>query len=299
MPFTELTTLQESASGTTHTLTIPVGKSVAIGELMVLAVGMTSASTTYGTPTDTGGNTWVAGSTINTSNPSLGFKSAVFCCVATVALVAGNQVQFTTSASTRGAGYLISMPGPSGTSATVRDVAATKSSAATGTAVTAGPTATTAGADFVVGVAAYSSAGTVTAGAGYTISTTDHVASNNGLDFTLVFKLASGAAAETAALTLAATSGWQAIVETFKMASGTVDTFTLATTGGSAPVFTLAGMTDLLVLAAAGVSAPVFTLAGMLDGFSVAATGTSTPGFNVSAQAGSQVVNRTMIGAGV
>jgi hypothetical protein len=218
----EVATLAESASGTTHTLTLGVGKSVAIGDLMVLTTGMTSASTTFGTPTDSGLNTWVAGSTIATSLPSLGFKTAIFWCVATTALSAASTVSFTTSASTRGAGYLDSFSGSSGTSATVNDVVATGSSAATGTAVSVGPTATTAGADIVVCCASYAAAGTPTAGSGYTISTTAQVSSNNGLNHSLVYKIASGAAAETGTMTLPATSGWQGITQTFKVASASV-----------------------------------------------------------------------------
>jgi hypothetical protein len=189
---------------------------------MCLTIGMTSASTTFGTPTDSGSNTWSAGTTINTTNPALGYKTAVFWCVATTALSAASTVQFTTSASTRGAGFLDSFSGSSGTSATVNDVVATGSSSSTGTAVSVGPTATTAGADIVVCCASYAAVGTPTAGAGYTMSTTAQVSSNNGLNHSLVYKIASGAAAETGTMTLPATSGWQGITQTFKVASASV-----------------------------------------------------------------------------
>jgi hypothetical protein len=142
-----------------------------------------------------GSNTWTAGSTINTTNPSLGYKTAIFWCVATPRSAATSTVQFTTSASTRGAGILVNFSGSSGTSATVNDVAATGSSSATGTAVSVGPTATTAGADIVVCCASYAAVGTPTAGSGYTMSTTAQVSSNNGLNHSLVYKIASGAAA--------------------------------------------------------------------------------------------------------
>lgn len=215
---TQLATLAESVSGTTHTFTL--GASVAIGDLLFIGTGMTSASTTFGTPTDTGGNTWQAGTTINTSTPSLGAKTADFCCVATGAMIATNTVQFTTSASTRGAGYLVSFSGSSGSTATVADVGTTTGSGATGTAVSIGPTATTAGADIVIGIAGWTTgAGTVAAGTGYTISTTDHVSSNNGYSISLVYKIAAGAAAETALMTLPVSSGWQGIIRTFKVAA--------------------------------------------------------------------------------
>jgi hypothetical protein len=180
---------------------------------------MTSASTTFGTPTDSGGNTWTAGTTINTTNPALGYKTAIFWCVATVALSAASTVSFTTSASTRGAGILVNFSGSSGTSATVNDVVATGSSSATGTAVSVGPTATTAGADIVVCCASYAAVGTPTAGTGYTMSTTAQVSSNNGLNHSLVYKIAGAAAAETGTMTLPATSGWQGITQTFKTAA--------------------------------------------------------------------------------
>lgn len=217
---TELATLAETASGTTHTLTLGAG--VSVGDLLVLGVGMTSASTTFGTPTDTGGNTWAAGSTLNVSTPSLGHKCAIFWCVATVAMVATNTVQFTTSASTRGEGILVSFSGSAGTTATVNDVTASTSSGATGTAVSIGPTATTAGADICVAICDYSAAGVVVATGGWTLSTTDHVASNNGGTLTLVYLIATQAEAETATLTLPATSGWMGIIQTFKAATATV-----------------------------------------------------------------------------
>lgn len=214
----QLATIAESASGTTHTFTLGAGASV--GDLLVATAGMTSASATFGTPTDTGSNSWASGTTINTASPALGFKTAIFWCVVTNALVATNTVQFTTSTSTRGAGYLVSFSGSSGSTATVNDQVATGSSSSAGTAVSVGPTATTAGADIVVVCASYgSTAGTVTAGTGYTMSTTDHVSSNNGLSHALAYKIASGAAAETGTMTLPGSVAWQGITQTFLTAA--------------------------------------------------------------------------------
>lgn len=213
----EVATLGESASVTTHTLTLAVGKSVAVGDLMVMVITMASASTTFGTPTDSGSNTWVAGTTINAT--SLGAKSTLFWCVATGALTATNTVQFTTSSSTRGAGYILNFSGSSGTSATVNDVVTTGSNTVAGTAVSLGPTATTAGADIVVALCTYSAVGTVVAGSGYTLSTTDHVNTNTSLFITVEYLIDTGAAAETATLTLPASSVYHGIIQTFKTAA--------------------------------------------------------------------------------
>lgn len=75
-----------------------------------------------------------------------------------------------------------------------------------------------------------------------------------------------------------ATTGTSAPVFTL---AGMVDTFAVAATGKSTPVFTLAGMTDPFAFAATGRSVPAFTFAGMTDVFAVASTGASTPSFGV------------------
>lgn len=73
-------------------------------------------------------------------------------------------------------------------------------------------------------------------------------------------------------------------ISTALIASGGVTrTFSLATTGASAPSFALAGMVDTFTLATTGQSVPTFSLAGMVDVFTLASSGTSVPTFGVRA----------------
>jgi hypothetical protein len=124
---------------------------------------------------------------------------------------------------------------------------------------------------------------TVTNPSGYTRPTNGQQSTSNRV-LTAGYKIKTDALAESPAWTrlAATTAGFAGMALIKAPAGGSTKSFTLATTGSSAPTFTLAGMLDAFTLASSGKSAPTFTLAGMLDAFTLASSGKSAPTFTLA-----------------
>lgn len=200
------------------TTVITIGATgAAVGDLVVAASHWGSGSQTAAV-TDSKGNTWTA----STSRPNgANGTSQMWWSVITSALVNTDTITVTRSGTARGAFQALSFSGSSGTSATVGDQGTGAINATGSITPSSGATATTAGADIVVGMwGGITVAGTVAAGSGYTIASPDHVQTNNSFEMSMEWKIASGAAAETATFTLPLTSPWSCIVQAFKVTGG-------------------------------------------------------------------------------
>jgi hypothetical protein len=214
---TQLGTLAETANATSHPITL--GSTTSVGDLVVVGFICGSASATM-TVSDTKSNTWTSGTAIAT--PSAQGKTQTFWSVITSANASGDTITMSTGAtSTRCAGIAISFSGSSGTSATVRDVEVQSGSSTATATPSIGTTAATAGASIVVCNLGFATvAGTVAAGSGYTISTTDHANTNSGFEMALEYKITAASAAESAGWTLPGTAAYHGDIQTFKVSGG-------------------------------------------------------------------------------